>query len=841
MQASERADGAKSGLEIRLMGELELRLGDGVLPRLESGRAESLLAYLMLRRGAPLARHHVAFRLWPESTEAQAKTNLRHVLHTLRHALPNPDELVEITARTLTWRADAPVRVDLDQFHEALRRSEETDGDERCNILEAAVALYRGDLLEGFYEEWLSEPREQLRQRYLGALERLVRVEADRGRTLRAIAWAERLLRSDPLREETYRTLMELHADGSDRARALRIYHQCAATFERELGVEPSALTRALYERLLPPASSDLRSSKATRVHDPALVGRESEFARMMQAWHRAAGGSARMLLIAGEAGIGKTRLLQALRSAVVTGPTIALEARSYAAEGALAYGALVDWLRSDALAVRRNRLEPSTIAELARILPELAHNPDEGGGTAARDRQRRQRLFAAAARTIGASASPLLLVLEDAQWCDRETLQFVHYLIRSAPAARLLVVGTLRTGEGEPDPVLTEVVNALRAFERLETIDVPRLTVAQTASLAASVLGRSVSPQQAERLFAETHGNPLFAIEVLRAGWPPAEGVRPAITPKLQSTIEARLARLSPLARELSELAAAVGTAFTPQLLGAATRTSPGSLLVALDELWRRGIVMQHGADGYDFTHETIRDVAYATLGPAGRSRLHLSIAGALARRRGARPDHQATRDIAFHYDRAGFTSEAVGWYVRAAAEARRRYAGGDVVRLLQQALALIATLPREPDRDVRELEVLIMLLPPLLAVAGSASPALTRAQERALELGREHGLPAAPALLRSIALTSMAMADFAKARATGEQCNCAATKTPTTSCWWRATTSWESARSGKAISTPRADISKRPWRAAAPLTERRTSPNMASIRRSRVSAGWR
>ena len=149
-------------LHIRLLGNVDLRIG-GVPVPLESARAESLLGYLLVHRGVAQPRQRLAFLLWPDSTEAQARTNLRKVLHTLRRELPDAERFLEVTPRTLRWRADAPYQLDLADFEQAL-------ADDR---LEAAVDAYAGDLIEGSYDEWVLEERERLRDRYLDALERL--------------------------------------------------------------------------------------------------------------------------------------------------------------------------------------------------------------------------------------------------------------------------------------------------------------------------------------------------------------------------------------------------------------------------------------------------------------------------------------------------------------------------------------------------------------------------------------------------------------------------------------------------------------------------------------------
>jgi DNA-binding SARP family transcriptional activator len=215
----------------RLLGSMKLRIGDEPLPALDSARAESLLAFLLLHREGPQPRQRLAFLLWPDSGEAQARTNLRKVLHNLRQALPDADRLVEVGPRTLQWRADAPLWLDVEQFERALAEGR----------LEDAVALYSGELLEGSYDDWLVGERERLARLYLEALENLARRHAQHERWPEAIRDAERLVAGDPLREESHRLLIGLCRAAGDRARALRAYHVCVSTLERELGIEPVA------------------------------------------------------------------------------------------------------------------------------------------------------------------------------------------------------------------------------------------------------------------------------------------------------------------------------------------------------------------------------------------------------------------------------------------------------------------------------------------------------------------------------------------------------------------------------------------------------------------------
>jgi DNA-binding SARP family transcriptional activator len=709
-------------LRIRLLGELTIEVGGAPISPLESARAESLLAYLVLHRDAVQSRQKLAFLLWPDSTERQARTNLRHVLHNLRRALPVADEYLEVTARTLRWRPGASLWLDVAAFEEALDRG----------ALEEAVGLYTGELLQGSYEDWALAERARLHDRYVDALDRLSGALEEASE---AIAYAERLLRADPLREETYRRLMHLYDARGDRARALRVYHACATALERGLGVTPSEATRRAYEALLPGAPVADEPSAG-------LIGRTRERARLTELWQDSELGRARLVLVSGDAGIGKTRLVDELGAWCAHRGVAVADARSYAAEGGLAFGPVVAWLRSEALAPRRVRLDHGRLAELARVLPELPGTP-----LSLPPDEQRLRLFDAMARALLAAATPVLLIADDLQWADQGTLRFLHYLLRSEGDARLLVVATVRSEDVEP---LHELVAGLRALERVEQIELGPLSRRETAVLAERLTGRSLDPAEADRLFAETDGNPLFALETLRAG---------STSPRVQAVIDARLAQLSEPARRLARLAAAVGREFTTDVLARAGELDEATLVPALDELWRRRIVRERAPDGYDFAHDRIREVAYEGLAPAERRQAHLRIGRALA----ARPTHDPAR-VALQFDRAGAVDEAVAWYESAADRAARTIAHDEATRLLERALALA------PDAE-RKLRITSALVAPLALVEGVSGDGLVHAQQRGLALARELGVEPGPPLLRSLALTRLAASDFDGARRYGEQ----------------------------------------------------------------------
>jgi DNA-binding SARP family transcriptional activator len=191
-------------LHIRLLGEFSLAYGDAPLTTVNTLRLQSLLAYLLLHQNAPQSRQHLAFLLWPDSSEYQARTNLRHVLHQIRHALPDTDRFFLIDTQTIQWNPTAPFALDVLDYERAVQRAAARSD------LETAVELYHGDLLPSCYDDWVRPERERLHQMYIRALEQLIQMHENRRDYSRAIAYAQQLLHGDPVHEDTYRRLMRL-------------------------------------------------------------------------------------------------------------------------------------------------------------------------------------------------------------------------------------------------------------------------------------------------------------------------------------------------------------------------------------------------------------------------------------------------------------------------------------------------------------------------------------------------------------------------------------------------------------------------------------------------------
>ncbi len=766
--AAARSQTALVGLRIRLLGGVELT-HDGAVLRVESGRVESLLAYLLLHRDAPQSRQHLAFLLWPDTTDAQARTNLRHVLHTLRRTLPNADGYLDVAARTLQWRPAARYQFDVAEFVAACDGAR-TAGDS-VQALRDAVRLYRGELVPGCYDEWLLGERESHRQRYLDALRRLVDLLETAGEGVQGITYAERLLAADPLDEGAYRALMRLHAANGDRARALRVYHGCTSALEQELGVAPSAATTRVYQTLLdrqPMAGGGRPTRQQATLGASPFVARAKERATLTELWRKAETGRGSLVLVVGEPGIGKTRLVEDFRSWCAQRGAATAQARSYAAEGELAYGPVVAWLRSPDVRGGLRRLGREQLTELARLLPELlVEMPDLPRPEPLTDSEQRHRMLDAVALALRRTGRPLLLVGDDLHWADRETLQFLHLLLRgsegtghaqdSTPA--VLAVATARSGVLDPDSPLAQLVRGARSLDRLTEIELAPLSPTDSAVLAGRLTGAALDESSAARLWRETEGNPLFLVEAVRAGWPDAVEV----SQKVQAVIESRLAELSAPARDLVGLAATIGRDFTVELLAEAGNADEDTLVASLDELWRRRIVREQGGSRYDFSHDKIRAVAYAGVGPVRRRHHHLRIARALEPD-GGNPS-SVSGQIATHYEHAGVPGAAADWYARAAGEAQQLQANAEAIRLLERSRSLLTTLPPSGERDLRELALLTALPAPLASVEGYASPRLSAVHDRAVQLAGQSGSELAPPLLWSLAFASLVHDDYPRA----------------------------------------------------------------------------
>ncbi len=741
-------------LEVRLLGAFSLSFDGRPVPG-TSSRLQSLLAYLLLHADAPQPRAQLAFTFWPDASESNARNNLRQLLHQLRQALPEADRHLRADASTVQWIEDASFRLDVTQFDAAVAEAERAgnagDTERRRGCLERALELCRGPLLPSCYDDWIGPERERLARRCAGAAAALVK-QLEKGREYSsAVGHVRHWLEHDPLDEEAHRWLMRLHALLGDRAGALQAYQRCAEALLRELGSEPSVETRRLHERIrsAEPGPGEPADERGRGAAVPPLVGRQAEWARLREVWERAAGGSTSFALVTGDAGIGKSRLAEELSSWVRRQGLATARTRSYAAEGRLSLAPLGEWLRSEALAPHLARLDEVWRLEAARILPELrGAQPDRLRPAPMAEFGDRLRLFEGLARAVLAAPQPLLLLLDDLQWCDRETLEWLHFLSRFDPGARLLVLATARSEELDAAHPMPALLRQLRSASQLTEIPLEPLDAAETGALAAQVANRAFDAAAATRLYRETEGNPLFVVETVRAasGGGSPQGVAgpgsSGLPPRAHAVIAGRLAQLSDQAREIASASAVVGRAFGLEVL-VRVAGDEERVVRALDELWRKRIVREQGPNAYDFTHDKLRDVAYAETSAPQRRSLHRRVAEALVAMHQSDPD-PVSAEIAAHYESAGLPELAIPHYSRAAAVAQGLYAHEEAVALVERGLSLLRGLPASARRDGWELELCLVLAPSRRVTLGWAAPKLAEVLDRALALCDRVGRPA-------------------------------------------------------------------------------------------------
>ena len=757
-------------LAVKLLGGLSLEGEQSGVARPAAQRHRlALLALLALAHPRGTSRHRLMAYLWPDRDEAHARNLLKQAVHALRKALGEG----AILSAGDELRLDAGlVACDLLAFEAALATRE----------LERAVGLYTGPLLDGFhlpnaaeFEQRMDVERDRLRRRFVEALETLAEQAAARRDWVGAVAWRRRVAAEEPYSGLVTVRLMEALDASGDRAGAINQARLHALLLQQQFEAAPDEQVVALAERLrTEPAGGEDRSPAerprparpprgrarvapfAPHRRSPSypLVGRAAEWERLRAAWAATAAGASHFALITGEAGIGKTRLAEELLEWAGREGIDVARTRSYAAEGQLAYAPVTDWLRAAALQPGLEALDTASLAEVARLVPELREGrPDLPAPEPLTESWQRQRLFTGITRTLLAGRDALMLVIDDLQWCDQDTLQWLHYLLRFETDARLLVIGTARADEVPMDHPLTTFVHDLRRRDQATEIVLCPLDADATAILASQVAGRALPADAAAHLYRETEGHPLFVVESVRvrlldpvpsgvaesdalpAPGAAAVGANGSLPPHVQAVIHTRLAQLSPAARRVAGVAATIGRDFTLAVLSRACDPSDGTPLDSLDELWQRRIIREHDAGRFDFSHDKLREVAYAAMGPVRRRVLHRRVAEAL------RLQHDADLDavggqIAGHYERGGLPEAAIPFHARAAEAAKRIYANEEAIGHLERALALLATLPRDDGRDRRELALRIALLPPLRVTRGWASPALGECAARARSL---------------------------------------------------------------------------------------------------------
>ena len=712
--------GGMAKLHIDLLGGCSAGLdGDGPC-FLPTRKSQALLAYLAVPAGRFHAREKLTAMFWGETPEAQARQSFRQALLSIRRAVgsgPRPILLARSGAVALDAEA---VTVDVALLEAAL-------ADGTTEGLEQAAALCKGEFLAGLnlneqaFEEWRVFERERLNVLAVEALTSLVDRQAPETPEA-AIQTTRRLLAIDPSQERMHRALMRLLLRQGQRAAALKQYQLCVDWFERELGVEPEEETRQLYRDILRSAgpgpdrpqgtSSSSRRHVNARAEEAPMVGRDFEFGCLNDALTKMLDAGGRVILVRGEAGIGKSRLLREFVGQAIPSGVRILIGRCHETEQILPLHAWIDALRGDDTVLDagvRDRLGAAANAQLVRVFPELGRSGDQP--VTAPDQY--ALLFDALAQLIVeiTSEQPTVFILEDLHWCDGLSARFLAFLGRRIHRLPILVVGTMRPEELVDAPVLAQSLKELRVDSRLDEISLGALSQADSVALIQALLPSDrrgpQSANAARDIWASSEGNPFIIVESVRSLHYDRPAIRqrePSLTRTVQDFVAARLERLTDLPMRLVQVAAAIGRDFTFALLARAGQISEMDAAVAVEQLVRRHILTADG-ERVDFCHDWIRRVAYEQLMPQQRRMLHAAVGEAIEELHRGNKEEIADQ-LGHHYLQAGDARRAIPCLIQFADMAGRRYALDDALRAFQQAATAAESLP-SPERDQQTLDL--------------------------------------------------------------------------------------------------------------------------------------
>jgi len=711
-------------LEITLAGDVSISRGDDDGRELLTGPARVVLAALVLERAAGVGRDALAGIVWPEAMPATWASALRTHVSRARSALARvgglPGEVIAAAAEgyQLALPPDLELVVDVEHAEARLERARRAllgDPSAAAALARSAAAVAARPFLRGHPGAWADEVRRRLDETAVAALLLAAEAATAQGDGRAAVAAADEAVQRAPLREGAHRTLIAALDASGDRAEALRAYQRLRRLLADELGVDPSPETETAYLALLGPApagrpgrAGDHPRAGTARTAVP-FVGRATEMSVLAEAWDHAAEGGRQVVVISGEAGIGKSRLATESARAVAERGGLVLFGRCDE-EAIVPYQPLVealDGLVAATPADEMPRLGPEAAAELAALLPALGPDGPGGAGTAAGTSAGaaagpdarggrpavpdRGRLFASVTDLLAAVADdrPVLLVLDDLQWADDDTLLLVRHLLRRAGDAPILVVAITRDHDLGPGHALGEVVHALDRDGWVRRLPLRGLGEDDVLALLGHLRGHGDHRADARRLVAETAGNPFLVTELGRM---PATAGAPAteIPQSVHDLVALRVARLAPPIVDLLRAGAVAGSRFDLDVAGAAAGLDEDGLLDAADAALASGLVVEETADRYRFPHDIVRRTLDVQLSGARRRALHRRTADALERLRTRDLDAHAA--VLAHHAAAGADPggdlRAVRWSRRAAAQAARRRAPAEAVRLGRQAL---------------------------------------------------------------------------------------------------------------------------------------------------------
>lgn len=724
-------------LEANFLGPPQVYLaGQDLMPAL-SGKAVGLLAYLMLGPSHGYPRDLLASLFWAETGEERAHYNLRRAIWSLRKVI-NPEDVpldfyIQYRDGYYAFDASAPHWLDVRHFQmatEAISSPVTPDGSdfrstagtaESLRLMEQARSLYRGDFLQGCrppacepFLDWLFMQRSQMQQDYIQILRTLAGHYTRDRRYTEAIACCEEILDLDPLQEAVYRDLMFIYYQTGRRDAALECYQTLSRLLQKQLDVSPVPETENLYHDIrdgtlkLEGESYALPLAHTAQPLQEFFVGREQELQKLTDALRSARAGQSKILLIKGEPGIGKTRLVEEFLSACCNDPLnediTVLRAQCFTHEQELPYQPFIDALRSyfpfaDFTYIAQ--LSDLWLAEVTRLLPELyEYLPRLPVSAPIFPGQEKNRLFEGLAQFVAhlSQRETVVLFLDDFHATDQSTLDLVHYLVRRLGAAPVLFIGTVQPELTATRAEMRRFSQTLRRAGRLVTFSLEALSEAEVRALL-----RHTTPQSRDldelgrRLYSRTGGNPFFLQELLKAHQDSPEPANQPqeVPPTVSDFILQRLSGLDAPLQEVLRLAAVCGRQFDSNVLEQLHGRNERALLDHLTQLVRRSwlVDVRNHPGRYEFSHGLVQEAVYQSLGLHHRQKLYRRVGLALEKLKGTGDEHVGL--LASHFWRANDVARALPYLLEAADRARNLYANQEALVHYRRALTILT----DPD----------------------------------------------------------------------------------------------------------------------------------------------
>jgi DNA-binding SARP family transcriptional activator len=765
---------------IRLLGRFDVCFCDRVV--IDNGwnrrKASALLKLLALQKGRSIHREQALDMLWPDLGPEAAYNNFRKSVHYLRTALGDKaGALITTAGDMLVLSPDVDIDIDAFQAIASNACASRTDPD----LYEEALGLYHGDLLpEDLYEDWTEPRRKDLRAWCIRLLSEVSHLYLLRGEPGRAIERLDHLLLLDPQNEEAYRSLMRLDAGMGRRAQAVRTYTRCRDALAADLDLTPSEETEALYREIVEerfPATSGTRgriSAGPPKKSAPApFVGREHELARLRTTLDNALSGRGALVLLAGEPGIGKTRLADELGIYAGLRGARVLIGCCHDDEAAPAYWPWVEIIRSYI-----NDRDPAALVsemgagagDIARLVPAICDRLPELSAPATADPEEARFRLQDSICTLLRNASarrPLMLFLDDLQWADKSTVLLLQFLARDIQGNRILLVGACRDMDVDAAHPLSQAMASLQTSDVAERYTLAGLSHDEVRKMIAAIGEREPLPSLVDGVFDRTEGNPFFVRELLD-DLIEGQKIRPedgklalsqlssdewGIPDSVRDVLRGRLGRLSSNCIRLLSVASAVPGSLSWKVLAPACGGDEDHLLDALDEALSAQILREKdSSDGgyvYEFTHALIRQAIYEDLSRTRRGRIHRHIGETVEGLCGAElPTNLAA--MAYHFFKAfpsGDVDKAIKYTSRAADNAHALFAYEEAARLYE--LSLHAGAQKDDFDQVQRCELLIAI-----GDAHEASGETLRAKAIFVEAAEVARQTRAPGLLARAAL---------------------------------------------------------------------------------------